>query len=75
MKNPIIYLILLLLFSSTNILLAQTKEIIAYYHGNYSDENIGHEKYIESIGLFDKITVLNYAFAIPKLDESGKLCP
>ncbi|MBK8946879.1 MAG: hypothetical protein IPM32_16645 [Ignavibacteriae bacterium] len=75
MNKKIIYLSIVLIINLTNFIYPQKKEIVAYYHGNYSDENIGHEKYIESIGLFEKITVLNYAFAIPKLDDSGKIIP
>ncbi|MFZ1290088.1 MAG: glycosyl hydrolase family 18 protein [Melioribacteraceae bacterium] len=75
MKKKIFYLNFLFILFFANMILPQSKEIVAYYHGNYSDENIGHEKLIESIGLFDKITIINYAFAIPKQDENGKTVP
>lgn len=58
-----------------NTLFAQKKEIVAYYHGNYSDRHIGHEKSLQSFDMFKYVTVLNYAFAVPWPDSNGVILP
>ena len=46
---------------------AQKKEIVSYYTGSYP----GYLKILEGNGSADKITILDYAFAIPLPDSSG----
>jgi chitinase len=54
---------------------AQKKEIVAYY-GGYRSGNSGYLiKDIEIKGLADKLTVINYAFAVPVLDSLGNIFP
>ena len=49
---------------------AQEKEIVAYYTGFRSSA-----KELEKTGSADKLTILNYAFARPMPDSSGKIIP
>lgn len=50
----------------------QKKEIIAYYGGFRSGYYV---KDIERIGSADKLTVINYAFAVPVPDSLGNIIP
>lgn len=65
---PIIQLI-----SDENI--KQKLEIVAYYPGNYSDDNYGFEKLIDEKGLAEKLTVINYSFAFPIQDSTDNIIP
>jgi chitinase len=50
---------------------AQKKEIVGYYSGYRSSA-----KELEKIGSADKLTIIDYAFAVPMLDSlSGKINP
>ena len=62
-------------FYCFNYNVAQSREIVAYYHGGGSDKNVSQEKILESRGIFDKITVINYSFAIPAPDSLGNFIP
>ena len=62
-------------FYCFNYNVAQSKEIVAYYYGGGSDKNVSQEKILESRGIFDKITVINYSFAIPVSGLSGNFIP
>ena len=64
--------ILLVILSFLPVLLpAQKKEIVAYYTGS----NPTYLKVLEKNGSADKITILDYAFAIPLPDSSGNIIP
>jgi chitinase len=52
---------------------AQQKEIIAYFPQWGVEHQPYYIKHIEQAGSADKITIINYAFAIPQPDSSGKI--
>jgi chitinase len=54
---------------------AQKKEIVAYYPGYHEKYQINYVKDLEKIGSADKLTVLDYAFAVPLPDSSGNIVP
>lgn len=62
-----------ILFSS--IIQAQGKEIVAYFPGFSSSRHAYYVKNIEKTGSAGKITILNYAFAVPDPDSSGNIIP
>ncbi len=70
-------LLILLLLSHIipHIIFAQQKEIIAYYPGVYSENHRANEKILDSTGIADKVTILNYAFVYPMPDSTGKIIP
>ena len=72
MLNKSIKYILLFILSFQVIMLAQKKEIVAYYAGGDS-YNSYFVKNIKTSGSADKITVLIYAFATPGPDSSGNI--
>ena len=74
-REKIKLLLILFFVFYYNTLFAQKKEIVAYYHGNYSDRHIGHEKSLQSFDMFKYVTVLNYAFAVPWPDSNGVILP
>jgi len=64
----------ILFFFFSTLVVAQAKEIVAYFieWGVYNKPEY-YVKNIESSGAAEKITVLNYAFAIPTPDETGNI--
>jgi chitinase len=52
---------------------AQTKEIVSYFPQWGIEHQPFYVKNIEAAGSADKITVLNYAFALPGYDSSGNV--
>jgi Chitinase len=73
MLNKNIKIILLIIFSFQVFLSAQKKEIVAYYEGGSAVYRSYFVKNLKSSGSADKITVLNYAFALPGQDSSGNI--
>jgi chitinase len=65
--------LLLILFLFQVLLFAQKKEIVAYYEGGSAAYNSHVVKNLQKYGSADKITVLNYAFAVPGQDSSGNI--
>ncbi len=65
-----VILLIILLFLPV-LLPAQKKEIVAYYTGS----NPTYLKVLEKNGSADKITIMDYAFAIPLPDSSGNIIP
>lgn len=63
-----------LFFFFSTLMVAQAKEIVAYFieWGVYNQPPY-YVKNIETSGAAEKITVLNYAFAIPAPDETGNI--
>jgi chitinase len=64
----------ILFFFFSTLVVAQAKEIVAYFieWGVYNQPPY-YVKNIETSGAAEKITVLNYAFAIPAPDETGNI--
>jgi chitinase len=64
----------ILFFFFSTLVVAQAKEIVAYFieWGVYNIPPY-YVKNIDTSGAADKITVLNYAFAIPAPDETGNI--
>ena len=67
--------ILILLVFSSCCLSAYSKEIVAYFPEWKVKENPYYVKNIDKSGSAEKITVLNYAFVIPKPDSLGNIIP
>jgi len=64
--------ILLIIFLSQVILLAQNKEIVAYYAG----DDVYHSYFVKNIktsGSAEKLTTIIYAFAVTGIDSTGKI--
>ncbi len=64
------YFLFILLIILPAITVAQKKEIIGYYSGYRSNL-----KEIEKKGSADKLTIIDYAFAVPLPDSSGNIIP
>lgn len=71
LSNKLSVLIIIILFPFTAV--AQTKEIVSYFPQWGVEHQPYYVKHIESSGSADKITVLNYAFALPGYDSSGNV--
>lgn len=68
-------ILVIILFFLPVIAPAQKKEIVAYYTGFHPKYKRSYLKVLEKNGSLDKITILNYAFAIPLPDSSGNIIP
>ena len=64
-------IILFIILTLSVVTSAQKKEIVAYYTGG----NPGYLKVLEKNGSADKITILDYAFAVPLTDSLGNIVP
>ncbi len=73
MINRILQIVLLIFVSSQVFMLAQKKEIVAYYPGGGFGSHRYLVKDIKTSGSADKITVLIYAFGTPAPDSSGNI--
>jgi|YelNatPaOPRAMG01_1025707.scaffolds.fasta_scaffold01001_9 chitinase len=69
----IIKLFLLLVILSPIIIIAQKKEIVAYYPEWGATHKTYYVKDLKTSGSADKITVLIYAFAVPAPDSTGNI--
>jgi chitinase len=74
MKKSIIILNIFFILFIKNIL-AQNIEIVAYYFGDQSQNKIPGVKFIKDQNIADKITVINYSFAVPIQDSFGNIIP
>ena len=72
-RNFIILVIFVLLSLSGAVKSQHTKEIVAYFPQWGIEHQPYYVKFIETTGAADKITELNYAFAVPGLDSTGKI--
>lgn len=63
----------LFLFSAS--LLAQQKEIIAYFPGGVVRHGIYYVKHMETTGAAKKLTMIDYAFCSPAPDSNGNILP
>jgi chitinase len=66
---------LLILLILTSISTAQKKEIVAYYSGYRPGNHFNLLKTLEKNGSADKITVLDFSFAVPLPDSNGNIIP
>jgi len=75
MKNrkTTLFVIFALLILSHTVNSQQKKEIIAYFPQWGIEHQPYYIKYIEATGAADKITILNYSFAEPGPDSTGKI--
>ncbi len=71
----ILFATLVLLIFSCTANSQQKKEIIAYFPQWGVEHQPYYVKHLEEAGSADKITILNYAFAEPGPDSSGKIIP
>lgn len=69
------YLLLIILIVCPGLVMAQKKEIVAYYPEFRSQHQKYYTKDIEKVGSAYKLTVLNYAFVEPGPDSSENIVP
>lgn len=73
-KRNFIFLVIFVLWSSSGTVRSQQKkEIIAYFPQWGIEHQPYYVKFIETTGSADKITKLNYAFAVPGHDSTGRI--
>ncbi len=73
--NKIKYLLLIILVVCPSLVMAQKKEIVAYYPEFRSRDQNYFIKDIEKVSSAYKLTTLDYAFVYPAPDSSGNIVP
>lgn len=73
MFSRLLKIIVFIIYFSQIFIAAQKKEIVAYYMGRGSENRGYFVKNLKTSGAAGKITILNYSFAVPGQDPTGKI--